>query len=493
MFTIYCVLAVEEQIARIIQSELQNMEPFNTWHFEICGDVQYLDDYSRKKPDVLVLSRFLSGEKPSKLLQHIQTLFPGSHIVLLVGELDEQARGYLRQAKKYGLNNYVTGDALGERPYMLPVALQNSRTEVVCDTEEELDSGTLDQSAGVKNREIKECEHDNDDVFWGTKTDTFIDVNDPVYETKPEKQQPSKDEKSFEHEDTIIPFQKMKKEQPEKKRQVRKGVFVLATSNKGGVGKTTTAVTIAVALARSGIPVVLTDFDFEAPDVASFFDIKDVPGIESLVGRTINPYYLEELLVEKEDNLYVLPGVMDRTIPFFERDQVSELTDLLLNSFPVVVGDTPPGFWTKDWIPELMEKADIIYSIVNQSKLSEKETMDYAPKLIECGVDEKKIRIVLNQFSPRLHDAKKIEKYFVSGFKGVPKDKLPQLVATIPQDWDNFNKQMYKGEVAGLDDVYSQWYRLVEEVAAVSGIKINRPEKKGKKGLSGLFDWLKKK
>lgn len=521
----YCVIAVEGEVAQIIKDNLSKIESYADWAFGICEHSWNLDEYSKKQPDVLILSRFLPGEEPGKLLAHIQPLFSGSHIVLLAGQLDESCKGYLRAAKRLGLNNYVTGTLPGDRPYTLPVALTRSRENDEIDFELELEplpetkTTLTDQQQESKSQQTEQVTESEVPVVKPV-TEKEIPIVKPIIEQEPVKQEsennfvcnrlPQQEPKccnyrpepetshiSQEQSQCIEPIP-VPEPQPQQLKRPRKfkrggGIFILTTSNKGGVGKTTVAVTLAVALARNGLPTALCDFDFEAPDVATFFDIEGVPGIESLAGRTMKSYYVEDLLIEKEENLHVLPGVMDKTLPYFNGGQLGEIIEALTDNFPVVIGDTPPGFWTKEWMSELFERTDIVYSIVDQSKFSEKETMKYAPRLIEQGVEPEKVRIVLNKFSPKLHNAKIVEKHFCAGFKDtVSKKMLPRVVATITEDWDTFNKKVYKGEVTGLDDAYSQWHRLVEEVAHKAGLKLGTPQKQ-KKGFSLLGKFKKKK
>lgn len=483
----YCVLAVEAEIAEIIKTNLKKIEPYAKWRFDTCEHAWKLDEYSRKNPDVLVLSRFLPGEEPIELLKHINTLFPGSHIVLLVGDVDEKCRGYLRAARSHGLNNYVVGKLPGDRPYTLLVALTQPRETGEDFNGEEIAEETV---INVKQRPDKammgkeESEIAQYNYPGNTEREGIFTPEDRLTYTTGTESKPMLENKRI----TFI--SKNKKER--KRRFNRGGVFTMVTSNKGGVGKTTVSVTMAVALARSGVPTVITDFDLEGPNVATFFDIKDVPGIEYLAGRSINPHYLEDLLVEKEENLFVLPGVMNKTLPVFEQGQLLEIVEGLMETFPVVIGDTPPGFWTKEWLTELFMQADIVFSVVDQSKFSEQETRDYAPRLLLAGVEPDRIKIVLNRFNPKLHNARIIEKHFCAGFKeNVPQKLLPRVAATIPEDWVAYTQKSYKGEVVGLDDIYSQWHRLAEEVARLAGYQYKKPEKK-KKGFGSIFKRLRR-
>ncbi|MBC7092491.1 hypothetical protein H5T53_00525 [Candidatus Bipolaricaulota bacterium] len=69
---------------------------------------------------------------------------------------------------------------------------------------------------------------------------------------------------------------------------------------------------------------------------------------------------------------------------------------------------------------------------------------------------------------------------FCAGFKKEVRT-LPRVVAVIPEDWEAYVKSGYRGEVAGLGDVHSQWHRLAESIAGMAGYGYER-EKKGKGG-----------
>ncbi|WP_449241481.1 nucleotide-binding protein [Desulfoscipio gibsoniae] len=278
-----------------------------------------------------------------------------------------------------------------------------------------------------------------------------------------------------------------------------KGLLCLATSNKGGVGKTTVMISLAEAIARAEVPTCVVDFDFGAPDLATFFKINKGPGIEYLAGKVPRPGYADDVIRKVRDNLYVLPGPMNATFPQFEPGQLKYLLDVLLAKYAVVIGDTSPEFWTKSWCGELFEIADLVYAIVDQSIFSEQETAIYAPRLIGMGVAPEKIRLVLNKFSPRLHNAKIVEEHFCSKIKKhVPTKLLPRVAATIPEDWDAHAIGGYKGQTVGLDDAYSQWHKLAAEVAQMAGFSYDDviPGKKHKKKedvFQKLFGKLKKK
>lgn len=537
-----CLICAENGAAELIKEDLMKTGLYKNWEFVTCGDAREMLGYARERPDVLVVSRFLPGMDPVELLDRMPTMFPASHIVLLAGRVDEKGRGYIKAAAKRGLVNVVTGKLPGNRPYTLLEALTANREgESILEDEadgEENDekiarNGGFDNSGALGNSDhdkepgettkagepFKVPSRQENKITGAcanagisekpSQRDDFDFILSSVYET------PVSGRLSFGREGSREAGIGMRVSPPKPSpgrgtgfqgrpaRDVsgraknvdnfaRKGrsILVLTAANKGGVGKTTVAITLAVALARAGIPVALWDLDLGAPDVATFFGIKNVLGIEALPGREIRHQVVESLLVNVEENLYVLPGPMDKTLPAFESGEIAGIAQVLLSMFSVVIGDTPPEFWTKGWLEEIFPMADKVLAVVDQSKFSEAETAAYAPCLISMGVSPEKISIILNRFSHKLHNARTVEKYFCSGFKKeVPARILPKVVATIPENWETYAQKGYKGEVAGLEDAYSQWHNLAGEIASMAGYSYSKPEVDKR----GMFKFFKKR
>lgn len=472
-----CLIAAERESAEKIRDELQKSGYYPGWKFVVCENYQELEKWAYTDVDVLALSRFLPGADPLDVLRNLRAMFAGSHIVLLAGAASERQATYIRAAHKYGLYNIVTGKLPGDRPYTIFVALKTSKepegdecfadyeetedTEETEDVEENrVEPPARDVKAALENILDKNITESGEAVVIRSKLQEIIDMLDAEI--------PSSVGMS-----------------PSGRRS--RGVLVYPVANKGGVGKTTVAITLAVALSRAGVSTVLADFDLGAPDVSNFFGIKDVPGIESLAGRPVRRNLLEDLIVEK-NGVSILPGPMNKTMPNFKRGQLLEIVNLLTEMFPVVIGDTPAEYWTKPWLTELLARADRVLAVVDQSVFSEQDTKRYAPYLLSMGVTPEKIGIVLNKYSPRLHSPKKVEKAFCSGFKKEVKN-LPRVVAVIPEDWNAHVLKGYRGEVTGLDE--GQWHRLAEEIARMAGYEYRRKEEK-KSPWEVLFGALKK-
>ena len=63
---------------------------------------------------------------------------------------------------------------------------------------------------------------------------------------------------------------------------MKKSIIITVSNHKGGVGKTTTAITVATGLAAMGYPVVLVDCDSQG-SIAQFLDLAQRPALYELV------------------------------------------------------------------------------------------------------------------------------------------------------------------------------------------------------------------
>ena len=470
-----CLIAVEPQAASIIKSNLETAYP--DWTFETCQKAQELRQHSINQPDIVLVSRFLPGEDAIVLLEFLPLMFSTSHLVLLAGVINEQVKAYIRAANKRGINNIVTGKLPGDRPYTIFTALTEARN-----TRIELQQDDLEQNFnGPQEKQQEKSENgwaEAATMVTPSETASILSVFKkelkPVQETR-----------------LLEPLKSASEPRHEKPYPVQcrrgAGKFIITTANKGGVGKTTVAISLAMTLADTGIPTVLCDFDLGAPDIATFFDLQGVTGLEQLQGKYNLSNYLPDLIIQKK-NLHILPGPMDKTVlPRFEPEQITEMVNYLTTQYSIVVGDTSPEFWTKPWMGPILQTADIVLAVVDQSKFSEVETRDYAPKLLSMGTTPEKIKIVCNRFNPKLHNVKKVESYFNQGFK---KGKvLPQVIATIPENWERFVADSYRGEITGKEDVYNPWEQLTESVLKTAGLPINlNPLKKTKKSWFSFFN-----
>lgn len=206
-------------------------------------------------------------------------------------------------------------------------------------------------------------------------------------------------------------------------------LVVASYANKGGVGKTSSAINLALSLAAKRVKTVLVDMDFGAPDIAGFFDNKPTGGLECLKNMDV-----DDLLIRVKDNLWIIPGMTGPYQRELDGLVLTRAVQKLKTMFQVVVIDTPPAPWEKASLHSVFAMCDQVYAVVDQSKFSTQETAKYAVTLLAMGVDPSKIRIVLNRYNPKLVGIKHVEKAFVAGFKD--KRNMPKVAVCVPERWE---------------------------------------------------------
>lgn len=121
-------------------------------------------------------------------------------------------------------------------------------------------------------------------------------------------------------------------------------------SKKGGVGKTTTAVNLAAALARSGQRVLVVDLDSNAGASLSLGLEKEelAPGTADILLRGVAPR--AAIRSTEQENLWVLPSSVDLRSAEIELDRMSgkerqleKKLEPIRASFDQVILDCPPA------------------------------------------------------------------------------------------------------------------------------------------------------
>jgi ATP-binding protein involved in chromosome partitioning len=118
------------------------------------------------------------------------------------------------------------------------------------------------------------------------------------------------------------------------------GRLVAVASGKGGVGKSTTAANLAVALARRGLAVGLLDADIYGPSVPTLFGLKQRPETE---GRVMKPLKAHGVSLMSIGLLVDADAAMIWRGPMVISALTQLLRDVAWGPLDILIVDMPPG------------------------------------------------------------------------------------------------------------------------------------------------------
>lgn len=136
--------------------------------------------------------------------------------------------------------------------------------------------------------------------------------------------------------------------------------IIAVGSGKGGVGKSTTAVNLAVSLAQLGLQVGILDADIYGPSLAMLLGVDERP--ESLDGNTMQPlqahgvYFNTMAVLVDQDEPMIWRG------PMVSRALVQLLEETNWPELDVMIVDLPPG--TGDIQLTLSQKIPVAGAVV---------------------------------------------------------------------------------------------------------------------------------
>lgn len=187
-------------------------------------------------------------------------------------------------------------------------------------------------------------------------------------------------------------------------REVMEGKILTVFSPKGGIGCTTIAINVAVAMAEKGNKTLLIDGSLQFGDVAVMLDLKSTTSIIDLAERTgdIDQDLISSVLQEhKESGLKVLlapprPEMAELVRP----DDFKAVVEILRQMFDYIVIDTSSSLDDLNLV--MLDVADRILLITRQSLPSLKNVSRFFDLSEYLEYEQGKVIMVVNHASKKL-------------------------------------------------------------------------------------------
>lgn len=167
-------------------------------------------------------------------------------------------------------------------------------------------------------------------------------------------------------------------------------------STKGGSGKTTVAVNLAVALRQSGKDVVILDFDLQFGDVGVFLNLPRCDTISDLAAeKNQAAAHVQSFLFTHESGLKVLCAPTSPELAELVKPQhIQRIVDALRKEYDYIIIDLSPLL--DDNTITALECSDKIYFVTNPEIPTLKNTRTCMGILKSLRFDEK-IQLILNR------------------------------------------------------------------------------------------------
>lgn len=177
----------------------------------------------------------------------------------------------------------------------------------------------------------------------------------------------------------------------------QRGEIISVVSAKGGVGRTTLTVNLAIALRKKNIRVSIVDGDFQFGDISLALDLQSTFSITDIVNdlENLDQFSLVNFLNKHETGVRVLSAPERPEYADLVTEQlIYKVVQLLAVEHDYVLVDTGVGLQENNCA--FFEKADQILLVTNLEMATLKNTKLMLETLETLGLGEK-VKVVINR------------------------------------------------------------------------------------------------
>jgi len=183
--------------------------------------------------------------------------------------------------------------------------------------------------------------------------------------------------------------------QQQQSNETKNGRVITVASTKGGVGKTTVAVNLAVAYGKKSAKVAVIDLDLQFGDVAMFFDVQPKRTIYDWVKENKEGKQIESYMTPFKDGISVLAAPQrPEFAEFITGDDVRKVIDKLKKQFDVVIIDVSSHM--NENVIVALENSDDILILTYLDLPTLKNSKMLIDTLASLQLDER-VRVVINR------------------------------------------------------------------------------------------------
>ena len=180
------------------------------------------------------------------------------------------------------------------------------------------------------------------------------------------------------------------------------GKIISIYSGKGGVGCTTLAVNIALALNSQDTPAVLVDADLQFGDVTAFLNQQAHYSIVDIAVQAddLDEELLDEVLLLHESGLRILPAPpRPEFAEEVHAEDMGKALKMLKDLFAYVIVDT--ASYLDDIALAALEASDLIVMVAAPEIPSIKNSRFFLDTIAELGIPKERVLLVMNKVSRR--------------------------------------------------------------------------------------------
>jgi pilus assembly protein CpaE len=177
----------------------------------------------------------------------------------------------------------------------------------------------------------------------------------------------------------------------------QRGKLIAVCSAKGGIGRTTLTVNLAVALRKKNCSVAIMDGDFQFGDINLAMDLKSSLTIKDVLDSmgSLDEHSLANYLTVHESGVRVLSAPeRPEFADLITNEAANKIVDVLLTGQDYVIIDTPVGL--NEQSLQFIERADQILVVTNLEMAALKNTKLFLETLDILGL-RSKARIIINR------------------------------------------------------------------------------------------------